>query len=110
MPDYERAIERVRDAAALLSGRERHDAERAVALCREVAGRPRSEDRPLPTPGDDALRRELGRLTELLGRRSTRGLPAAALGRAALADLAGDRRSCEQALTACESKLQMLGL
>lgn len=103
-------MERVRDAASLLSGQDRDDAERAVALCRDVAARPRGDDGPRPEPGDEGLRRELSRLTELLGRRSARGLPAATLGRAALADLAGDRRSCEQALADCESKLQMLGL
>jgi hypothetical protein len=51
----------------------------------------------------------LARLTELLGRRATQALPAATLGRAALADLAGDARSVSALRADCDAKLRMLG-
>jgi len=49
------------------------------------------------------------RLSELLGRRSTKALPVASLGRAALADLSGDLRSLQAMCSDCDAKLALLG-
>jgi hypothetical protein len=58
---------------------------------------------------DIELKRELGRLTEQLGRRATAALPAATLGRAAVADLHGDLGSFHRLMADCEAKLALLG-
>lgn len=62
-------------------------------------------------PFDDPLaRRRLGRLVEILARRSSQAMPFAALGRALLADLVGAERDRDQLLQEFESKLSMLGI
>lgn len=63
----------------------------------------------MPGSSDLELRRELGALAEQLGRRAALALPAAALGRAALADLAGDMGSCRSIAADCDVKLELLG-
>lgn len=88
----------------------REHALRVIEISRALAERPRLEHALVPDPGDPALRRELGKLVELLGRRHSRALPAAALARAALADLAGDRGVFQQALRDGAAKLALLGL
>jgi hypothetical protein len=108
MTAYATVLERVGGTCALLQGDERQHAERVVELCRDLDRRPRSDGKLLP-PTEIALKRELGRLTELLGRRSTQALPAATLGRAALADLSGDLRSFRALCEDCDVKLQILG-
>ncbi len=109
MSHYELVLDRVELVCALLGQDERRSAERVVEVCRELAGRARSEGRLVPATGDAELRRELGRLTELLGRRATHALPAATLARAALADLNFDLTSFQQVCTDCSAKLHMLG-
>jgi hypothetical protein len=109
MSPYELVLDRVELICALLGQDERRSAERVVEVCRELDGRARSEGRLVPAIGDIQLKRELGRLTELLGRRATHALPAATLGRAALADLNLDMASFQQVCADCSAKLQMLG-
>ena len=109
MSHYELLLDRVELVGALLGQDERRSAERVVEVCRELDRRARSEGQLVPAPGDLQLKRELGRLTELLGRRATQALPAATLGRAALADLYNDMTSFRQVCADCSSKLQMLG-
>lgn len=93
----------------MLAGEERSNAERVVAACRELDARERSDGKLVSAPSDMELKRELARLTEVLGRRATQTLPAATLGRAALADLAGDALSVRALRADCDSKLRMLG-
>ena len=109
MTAYAPVLERVAELAEHLPGEERGYAERVVSICRMLAGRPRSPDKLAPAEGDLELKRELGRLTELLGRRSSKALPAASLGRAALADLSGDLRSLQAMCSDCDAKLALLG-
>lgn len=109
MTAYAPVLERVAELAEHLPAEARGDAERVVGICRELAGRERAAGRLLPGAGDLELKRELGRLAELLGRRSTQALPAASLGRAALADLSGDLRSLQAMCSDCDAKLALLG-
>jgi hypothetical protein len=102
-------LERVQGLAAELPEEARLQALRVVELARALAARARREGKLQPEPGDLELKRELGRLSELLGRRTSKALPAASLGRAALADLGFDLRSCEAACADCDRKLEMLG-
>lgn len=102
-------IDRVDGVTSLLGAVERPLAERVVAICRGLEGRTRDGERLLPDAGDLDLKRELGRLTEQLGRRATAALPAATLGRAALADLHGDMASFRRLSADCEAKLALLG-
>lgn len=88
---------------------ERVLAERVLVICRELDRRPRNDGRLGPEPGDLELVRELSRLTEQLGRRATLALPAATLGRAALADLYGDAAAWRAIVADCDVKLTLLG-
>lgn len=106
---YQLVLERVAGLAESLAGEERQHAERVVQVCRQLAVRTRSSDKLQPDSADLELKRELGRLSELLGRRSTKALPAASLGRAALADLGGDLRSQQSMCSDCDRKLELLG-
>lgn len=110
MSDYDGVLDRVLETASLLSSGERDHAEQVVGAGRRLASRPRNDGKLVAHPDDAILRRDLARLTELLGRRGSHGLPAAALGRAALADLAGDSRSRTESLLDCDAKLKHLGL
>jgi hypothetical protein len=109
VPAYELVLERVSGLAEALTGEDRQHAERVVQLCRELLLRPREQGKLLPDSGDLDRKRELGRLSELLGRRSSKALPAASLGRATLADLGGDLRSQQAACSDCDRKLELLG-
>lgn len=109
MSDYGTLLQRVEAVCALLVGEERTNAERVVAACRELDSRARRDGKLVPAPPDLELKRELARLTEVLGRRTTQALPAATLGRAALADLAGDPLSVRALSADCDAKLRMLG-
>lgn len=102
--------ERVESAAARLAGEERTRSERVVALARSIEQRPRPAGKPETAETDDQLRRELSRLVELLSRGSAKAVAAAKLGRALLADLSGDGRAAQQALSECDAQLSMLGL
>jgi hypothetical protein len=109
MNDYELLLDRVATLALELEPTEREHAARVVQLCRELAERRRETSQLQPDPGDAARKKELGRLTELLGRRASKALPAATLARAALADLSFDRRSFEAACADCAAKLAIWG-
>ena len=109
MSDYRALLDRVEGLCALLAGEERSNAERVIAACRELEGRARRDGKLVSAPPDSELKRELARLTELLGRRATRALPAATLGRAAMADLSGDAASVRALRADCDAKLRMLG-
>jgi hypothetical protein len=109
MPSYSLVLDRVSELSAQLPGEERAYAERVVQLCRELEQRERDAGKLLPDAGDLERKRELGRVTELLGRRTSKALPAASLGRAALADLSRDLGSCRAACADCDAKLALLG-
>lgn len=109
MAAYGVLIERVEGVTPLLGERERPLAERVVAICRSLDARPRHDGRLAPDASDTESKRELGRLTEQLGRRATAALPAATLGRAALADLHADVASFQRLSADCEAKLALLG-
>lgn len=98
---YEDVLERVESLATELGAIEAADARRVVAIVRDL-GRIDREDL--------SIRRELNRLGETLARRSARALPAAALARAALADLWGDRTERDRALSECAAKLELFRL
>jgi len=106
---YSLVLDRVSELSAQLPAEERAHAERVLQLCRELEGRERSGGQLLADAGDLERKRELGRLAELLGRRTSKALPAASLGRAALADLSRDLGSCQAACADCDAKLTLLG-
>lgn len=106
---YQLVLERVAGLVEALPGEDRQHGERVVQVCRELLARPRALGKLLPDAGDLERKRELGRLSELLGRRSSKALPAASLGRAALADLGGDLRSQQAMCSDCDRKLELLG-
>jgi len=106
---YTLLLDRVAGLEPLLGAGERPLAERVVAICRELEARPRDAGKLATMDRDLDLKRELGRLTEQLGRRASHALPAATLGRAALADLHGDATAFRMALADCDVKLAMLG-
>jgi hypothetical protein len=107
---YGALLDRVDGVNPLLGPGERPLAERVVAICRGLEGRPRGEGGKLVADaGDHELKRELGKLTELLGRRASIALPAATLGRAALADLFLDSTTFRQVIADCDAKLALLG-
>ena len=109
MSEYRALLDRVEGLCALLAGEERMNAERVVAACRELDVRERVDGKLVSTTSDMELKRELARLTEVLGRRAARALPAASLGRSALADLANDTVSMRALRADCDAKLRMLG-
>jgi predicted nucleic acid-binding Zn ribbon protein len=97
---YESVIDRVDALASELGESEALDAKRVVTIARDLRQAAAS---------DPSLRQELNRLGETLARRSARALPAAALARAALADLWGDERERDRALAECNAKLELFG-
>ena len=107
MTGYGLVLDRVAALSEQLEGEARVQAERVVELCRQLERRPRTDGKLQPDSADLERKKELGRLSELLGRRSSRALPAASLGRAALADLGRDPRSCAAACADCDAKLQI---
>jgi len=109
MAPYSLVLDRVWQLSTELPGEERAHAERVLQLCRELDRRERNADRLLPDAGDLEKKRELGRLAELLGRRTSKALPAASLARAALADLSRDLGSFQATCADCDAKLTLLG-
>ena len=109
--EYEALIERATSLVPGLPSPDQEVGRRLLSLCAAVAKRP-PPSAPGAAPSSDELdlKRELGRCTELMGRRSTRSLPLAALGRAALAHLGDDQRSLDEFLADCDRKLALLGL
>jgi hypothetical protein len=109
MASYASLLDRVDALSPLLGENERELARRVIAICRGLDARPRADGRLSSDDGDVTLRRELGRLTEQLGRRTSRALPAATLGRAAIADLHGDHNAFQALLLDADAKLALLG-
>lgn len=89
------------NALGLLNPSEREDARRLLAICQNVW---------INDGADTTTTREVGRLVELLARRSARAMPFAALGRALLAGLHGSTRDRDSLLAEFQTKLTMLGL
>jgi len=87
-------IERLEPLLKQLPELERADASRVLELLR--------------APGEDD-RRELNRLTELLGRRTARAVPFAVLGRARLAELASSPKDADSLRLDCSVRLDMIG-
>jgi len=109
MTPYGTLLERVEGLCGVLPASERPLAERVLDICRALDRRPRQAGRLAAEPDDVALVRELSRLTEQLGRRASLALPAATLGRAALADLHGDEAAWRSIIADCDVKLTLLG-
>lgn len=109
MTPYALLLDRVETMNPLLGAAERPLAERVLAVCRELDARARQDGTLVPRATDIDLKRELAALTEQLGRRASAALPAATLGRAALADLHGDQKSFRALAADCQSKLALLG-
>lgn len=103
-PEFEDLFGRVRDAASSLGKAEAADAHRALDLAFEVVAGGGSD-----TETAHAIKLELQRLAELLGRRGSHALPAATLARATLAILADDPHAAEALRRECDQKLVMLG-
>ena len=89
----------------MLAEAEAPNARRVMAIARQLL-----ERQPGFDADDSALRRELNQHFELLGRRSARALPAAALARVLLARLGGSQRDVDDALNDAHQKLSMFGL
>jgi hypothetical protein len=106
---YTDLLERLLPLLSQLVAAEREQGERVIDVCRGLDQRPRSSGMLTPEPADIELKRELGRLVEVLSRRSAKAVPFAKLGRAALADLAGDERSRGGTLLECEAQLSVMG-
>lgn len=101
-PKAESAIVQAEGALGLLQGQERNDAEALIELCRDLF-----------QPGASATpqqRTHLGRLIEVLARRSATAMPYAALARALSAHLSGDERNSAALLNEFQQKLVMLGM
>ena len=99
------ALVRAHDAIALLEGPAVKDAQQLVQLSTEALT---SDD--LSDVRSTELKRELGTLVELVARRDARSMPLAALGRASIAQLFGNRHQAQLLLQEFESKLAMLGM
>jgi hypothetical protein len=106
---YALLLDRIETVTVAMGAAERPLAERVLAICRELDARARLDGKLVPQTTDIDLKRELAKLTEQLGRRASVALPAAALGRAALADLHGDATSFRAVAADCEAKLALLG-
>jgi len=109
VPPYQSLVDRVAGTLGALPAAERALAERVLVMCRELDRRARHDGRLVAEPDDHARLRELARLTEQLGRRAALALPAATLGRAALADLHGDAATWRLIVADCDAKLTLLG-
>lgn len=97
----EEALERARDALGSLPDAERGDAEALLSLW---SGHLASPEEPNPD-----LKRDVGRLVEVLARRSAAAMPYAALGRALLARVSGSPRMSQDLLGEFLSKLAVRG-
>jgi hypothetical protein len=93
-------LEQAEWALGMLSDEARSDAEEALGLCRAVAA---------GSAADDAARRLLA-LVERLARRTTRAIPYATLGRAALAELSGRPKDACQLLNEAMATFSRLGM
>jgi hypothetical protein len=107
---YAELLDRCGSLLPQLTGEERTQGERVVAICRLLDERERADGVLTAATEDAEFKREFGRLVELLSRRSAKAIPLAKLGRAALADLAGDRRSANAIGIECDAQLSLMGL
>lgn len=108
---YSSVIDRVDSLLGPLAAEELGYAGRVLATARRLSTRERdATDKLLPEAEDRALRLELGRLVEYLGRRQARAIPCATLGRMALADLSADLGALRQAARECDEKLLAFGV
>jgi hypothetical protein len=96
-------LTRSESVLGLLPAHERADGERLLALCRSASAASTADEIA-------ELRIELSRVVELLGRRSTAGIPLATLGRATLATVGGRNADAERGYLACDQQLNMIGL
>lgn len=96
------ALESAWGAVPLVPPLERADAERLLNIC-EQYWTLKSSDTTINS-------REIGRLVEVLARRSSQAMPFAALARALLADINGDNRQRDSLLREFQIKLSQLGL
>ncbi len=110
MSSYSLVLDRADALCSLLEGEAYEQGRRVVDISRQLLGRHRQGERLEPTEDDGALRVELGRLVELLARRGAKAIPLATLGRAALADLAGDLAAHQAACKECETNLALAGM
>lgn len=92
-----------------LPAEERPQGERMLALARELESRERQDGRLVAAAADAELRRELGRLVELLSRRSARGIVFGKLGRLLLAELSGDLGTARMLANECDAQLGAMG-
>lgn len=113
----EELLERARAVTLVLGEPERGDAERLLELCAALdraaldgaAAKGAAPSDGSGGEGAGELGRELGRLVELLARRSARAMPLAALGRAALASLRGAVADARLLLREADEKLRLFG-
>jgi hypothetical protein len=110
MGPYVNLLEQAESVVALLRGEEQSHGRRLWELCSAALSRPRQDGKLVVLADDLGLRRELGHLVELLSRRSSTAIGLATLGRAALAELAGDLNSAVATRREFETKLALLGL
>jgi hypothetical protein len=108
--DFSELIDRVDGVRAQLSGQEQEDARHVLAISRGLTTRTREDGLLVAHEEDLELKRELGRMVEVLSRRSAKAIVVATLGRAALADLSRSKSGFEAACTECNEKLVVLGL
>ncbi len=99
---------RAQSVAALLGAQERTDAERVLSLAASASFDEHAQQ-AIDADVNLMLRRELGRLVELLSRRGAKAVPIATLGRALLAELAGDSKAAAQLRRECDVNLSMFG-
>ena len=102
------ALEAAASLLPALNPVERADAERLLLLCGEYWAESPPPEKSIPDRG--TLTRELGRLVELLARRSATAMPLAALGRALLSELHGAISERDRLLSEFQTKLAQLGL
>ncbi len=110
MSSYDQVIERAASVCSLLTGEAVEQGRRVVEICQGLGIRPRQDGRLVPEDSDAGLRVELGRLVEYLARRGAKAIPLATLGRAALADLAGDVSAHRSACKECDMNLALSGM
>lgn len=97
-------LERAQLLADELDDSHRGDAQRLIAACKRAFAMELSDEVEL-----SGLKRELRALAELLARRGARAMPLGALGRAALARLAGADADARFLLAECEEKMALFG-
>lgn len=101
----QQVLERARQLVESLDGSQREDAIQLLAACTQVFQTPPIGDQKRASE----LKRRLREGSEILARRGARAMPLGALGRAALAHLAGADADARWLLTECENKMSLFG-